>query len=44
MIFNKEADFEEALIKMLSEKGWEKNVFKKLFRRRFITKLGGYSF
>ena len=28
MIFNKEADFEEALIKMLSEKGWEKNVLK----------------
>jgi len=28
VIFNKEADFEEALIKMLSEKGWEKNVLK----------------
>lgn len=28
MIFNKEADFEEALIKILSEKGWEKNVLK----------------
>lgn len=28
MIFNKEADFEAALIKMLSEKGWEKNVLK----------------
>lgn len=28
MIFNKEADFEEALLKMLSEKGWEKNILK----------------
>lgn len=28
MIFNKEADFEAALIKILSEKGWEKNVLK----------------
>lgn len=28
MIFNKEPDFEEALIKILSEKGWEKEVLK----------------
>ena len=28
MIFNKEAEFEEALIKILSEKGWEKEVLK----------------
>ena len=28
MIFNKEADFEEALIKILSENGWEKKVLK----------------
>lgn len=28
MIFNKEADFEEAVIKILSEKGWEKAVLK----------------
>lgn len=28
MIFNKEADFEEALIKILSEKGWEKEVLR----------------
>lgn len=28
MIFNKESDFEEALIKILSEKGWEKKVLK----------------
>lgn len=28
MIFNKESDFEEALIKMLSEKGWEREVLK----------------
>lgn len=28
MIFNKECDFEEALITVLSEKGWEKEVLK----------------
>lgn len=28
MTFQKEADFEEALIKILSEKGWEKEVLK----------------
>ena len=28
MIFNKESDFESALIKILSEKGWEKDVLK----------------
>lgn len=28
MILNKESDFEEALIKILSEKGWEKEVLK----------------
>lgn len=28
MIFNKELDFEAALIKILSEKGWEKEVLK----------------
>lgn len=28
MAFNKESDFEEALIKILSEKGWEKEVLK----------------
>lgn len=28
MIFNKESDFETALIKILSEKGWEKDVLK----------------
>lgn len=28
MVFNKESDFEEALIKILSEKGWEKKVLK----------------
>ena len=28
MVFYKESDFEEALIKILSEKGWEKNVLK----------------
>lgn len=28
MVFNKESDFETALIKILSEKGWEKTVLK----------------
>lgn len=28
MIFNKESDFEAALIKILSEKGWEKEALK----------------
>ena len=28
MIFQKEADFEEALIKVLVDKGWEKEVIK----------------
>lgn len=28
MIFNKESDFEAALIKILSEKGWDKNVLR----------------
>jgi len=28
MIFNKELDFEEALVKILSEKGWENEVIK----------------
>ena len=28
MVFNKESDFEAALIKILSEKGWEKEILK----------------
>lgn len=28
MVFNSESEFEEALIKLLSEKGWEKKVLK----------------
>ena len=28
MVFNRESDFEAALIKILSEKGWEKEVLK----------------
>ncbi len=28
MVFNKESDFEKALIRILSEKGWEKEVLK----------------
>lgn len=27
MVFNKESDFEEALIKILSDKGWRKKRF-----------------
>lgn len=43
MIFNKESDFEEALIKILSEKGWEKKSLK-LLRTGFASKLGKHSF
>ena len=28
MVFNKESDFEEALIELLSKKGWEPEVLK----------------
>ncbi|MCP3776735.1 hypothetical protein NLX71_26205 [Paenibacillus sp. MZ04-78.2] len=28
MVFNKESDFEEALIEVLSHKGWESKVLK----------------
>ena len=28
MVFNKELDFEEALIKVLCTKGWEKEIIK----------------
>ena len=40
MAFSKEADFEEALIAILSEKGWEKNGIKKLYGRAVDPKLG----
>ncbi|MCI8550124.1 MAG: type I restriction endonuclease subunit R [Lachnospiraceae bacterium] len=36
MTFQKEADFEEALIKVLSEKGWEKDVLKHPTERDLI--------
>ena len=36
MIFNKEADFEEALIKILSEKGWEKEVLKNYSEKELL--------
>ena len=35
MIFNKEADFEEALIKILSEKGWEKRSLRTIQKRTY---------
>lgn len=36
MAFNKESDFEEALIKILSEKGWEKKVLKNYTEEQLI--------
>lgn len=36
MAFTKEADFEEALIHMLSEKGWEKTVLKNYTEKQLI--------
>ena len=36
MAFTKEADFEEALIRMLSEKGWEKTVLKNYTEKQLI--------
>lgn len=36
MIFNKEAEFEETLIKILSEKGWEKEVLKNFERGKGV--------
>ena len=39
MAFNKESDFEEALIKILSEKGWEKKVLKN-YTEEQLTELG----
>ena len=36
MIFTKEVDFEEALIKMLSENGWEKEVLKNYTEQQLI--------
>jgi type I restriction enzyme R subunit len=36
MAFSKESDFEEALIKMLSEKGWEKAVLKNYSEQQLI--------
>ena len=36
MLFNCEADFEAAVIKMLSEKGWEKEVLKNYTEEQLI--------
>ena len=36
MAFSKEADFEEAIIKILSEKGWEKTVLKNYTEQQLI--------
>lgn len=36
MCFKKESDFEEALIKILSEKGWEKEVLKNVSEKDLI--------
>lgn len=41
MCFTKEADFEEALIKVLFDKGWERKVIKYPTEKRTNTKLGG---
>lgn len=36
MIFNKESDFEQALIKILTQKGWEKEVLKNPSEKELI--------
>lgn len=36
MIFNKESDFEQALIRILTQKGWEKEVFKNPSEKELI--------
>lgn len=36
MAYSKESDFEEALIKILSEKGWEKTVLKNYTEEQLI--------
>ena len=36
MAFSKEADFEEAIIKILSERGWEKAVLKNYTEQQLI--------
>lgn len=44
MIFNKESDFEEALIKILSEKGWEKEVLKNYSEKDLMRNWAGILF
>ncbi len=44
MTFQKELDFEQALIELLSHKGWEQDVLKKSHRRSVNQKLGEYPF
>ena len=36
MVFNKEADFEEALIGVLTERGWEKDILKNYTEEQLI--------
>lgn len=36
MAYSKESDFEDALIKILSEKGWEKAVLKNYTEQQLI--------
>lgn len=43
MLFNRELDFEKALIDLLiTNYGWEKEVLEYKNRRRTNTELGGY--
>lgn len=44
MIFRKEADFEEAFIKILSEKGWEKEVLKNCTEQDLLRNWAGILF
>lgn len=44
MIFHKEADFEEAFIKILSEKGWEKEVLKNCTEQDLLRNWAGILF
>ena len=36
MTFNKESDFEEALIKVLTDKGWEKSILRNYTEKELI--------
>ena len=43
MIFDKESDFEEAVIGVLVERGWEPEVIRHPSEADLLKKLGGYS-